>query len=108
MKGFMKGLLVGSTIGGLITLFTTKKPGKTQREELKAQLKATTEKIADVKDSYQEFTQQQQRLTETVQTLVPEFQESLTKDIEKFQFQTKPRIERIKEQVSTLQKHLGK
>lgn len=106
MKGFIKGLLVGSTIGGLVSLFTTQKPGKETRQALKQQVKQTTQKIADVKDSYQNVQLQQEKLAQTVQTVVPKFQEGLEKDLKKFEFQAKPRIERINQQLATLSKHL--
>ena len=51
VKGFLKGLLFGSAVGGIVTLLTTEKSGKENREAIKETVDESMSKINDVTTS---------------------------------------------------------
>ena len=106
VKGFLKGLLFGSAVGGIVTLLTTEKSGKENREAIKETVDESMSKINDVTTSYQRVQENQIILQETMGQIIPAFKEGIEKDLAAFEFQVQPRLARIKEQLETLQSHL--
>ncbi len=107
MKDFVKGLFFGAGIGGVSGLLFAPKKGKVLQKELH-------EYVVDAKDYFEETKSdldvvkaQIATTKQTVDHLVPQTTKAFQKDLNAFEFQITPRIERVNEQVSTLQQHLA-
>ena len=73
VKGFLKGLLFGSAVGGIVTLLTTKKSGNQNQEAIKETVDESMSKINDVTTSYQRVQENQiilQAMEKAAQTLI--------------------------------------
>lgn len=106
MKGFFKGILFGSVVGGLGGLLLAPRSGKETQEKIldevddwKYLTNDFNEKLATFKASLSDF-------QETAETTIPPFAEGINKDIESFKFQAEPRLEQIQEQLDKIQSEL--
>lgn len=107
LKGFLKGLLFGSAVGGVVTLLTTEKSGKENRNAIKETMDESISKINDVTASYQRVQNNQIILQETMKKTIPAFKEGIEKDLAAFEFQAQPRLARIREQLEKLKSQLA-
>ena len=106
MKQFIKGLFVGGTIGGVGGLLFAPRKGSDTLKIWEEPIKETPKTIQTVKEDYETVNDKLAKTQEIAKTTLPAFQKSLEEDLRAFQFQAKPRINRINEQVTLLQQHL--
>lgn len=106
MKGFIKGLLFGSVVGGIGGLFIAPRSGKETQQKIIDEIDDWkylhddfNEKLATFKTNLADF-------QETVETMIPPFAEGINKDIANFNFQAEPRLEKIQEQLTKIQNEL--
>jgi Gas vesicle protein len=107
MKGFLKGLLFGATVGGASGLLFAPRSGKETQKYLETEITEVKTSVNNVKDSFEQVQQATQTLQETLNETVPYLQNGIKKDLDAFQFQTAPRIARLTKQIATLQEHLA-
>lgn len=107
MKNFLKGLVFGSLVGGSAGLLFAPQSGNDTRRKLQQNLDEAAATQEDLNQSLENFSASLQRTQSLVTQLVPDLQNSLKKDLEAFQFQAEPRINRIKKQAEVLQEHLN-
>ena len=107
MKGFLKGLLFGATVGGAGGLLFAPRSGKETQQSLETELTEVKTSVTNVKNSLDYVQQATQNLQQTLNESVPELQKGIKKDLDAFQFQTAPRIARLTKQITTLQEHLA-
>ncbi len=100
MKQFIKGLFVGGTIGGVGGLLFAPRKGSDTLKIWEEPIKETAKTTQTVKEDYETVSDK------LAKTTLPTFQKSLEEDLRAFQFQAKPRINRIIEQLTLLQQHL--
>lgn len=106
MKGFFKGLLFGSVVGGLGGLFLAPRSGKETQEKILDELDDWKFLTTDFNDKLATFKSSLADFQETAETTIPPFTEGLNKDIENFKFQAEPRLEQIQEQLEKIQSEL--
>ena len=106
MKQFIKGLFVGGTIGGVGGLLFAPRKGSDTLKIWEEPIKETAKTIQTVKEDYETVNDKLAKTQEIAKTTLPTFQKSLEEDLRAFQFQAKPRINRINEQLPLLQQHL--
>ena len=106
MKQFIKGLFVGGTIGGVGGLLFAPRKGSDTLKIWEEPIKETAKTIQTVKEDYETVNDKLAKTQEIAKTTLPAFQKSLEEDLRAFQFQAKPRINRINEQVTLLQQYL--
>lgn len=106
IKDFLKGLVFGSVVGGSAGLLLAPQSGNDTRRKLQQNLEEAAATQEDLNRSIENFSASLKRTQSLVTQLVPDLQDSLKKDIEAFQFQAEPRINRIKKQAEVLQDHL--
>ncbi|MBL1228712.1 YtxH domain-containing protein [Enterococcus sp. BWB1-3] len=106
MKGFIKGLLFGSVVGGIGGLFMAPRSGKETKQKIIDEIDDWkylhddfNEKLATFKTNLADF-------QETAETVIPPFVKGINKDITNFNFQAKPRLEKIQEQLTKIQNEL--
>ena len=103
MKQFIKGLFVGGTIGGVGGLLFAPRKGSDTLKIWEEPIKETAKTIQTVKEDYETVNDKLAKTQEIAKTTLPAFQKSLEEDLRAFQFQAKPRINRINEQLTLLQ-----
>lgn len=107
MQRFLKGLAVGSAIGGVYGLLTAKRSGAETQQRLRGQLNDFTNSVQRVSDSVQAFQAALEQLdTVNTETATPTLA-AIEKLIQEFQFQSEPRIKRVKDATETLNRDLG-
>lgn len=106
MKGFFKGLLFGSVVGGLGGLLLAPRSGKETQEKIIDEIDDWKYLSTDFNEKLTTFKSSLADFQETAETMIPAFAEGLTKDIENFKFQAEPRLEQIQEQVEKIQQEL--
>lgn len=105
-KKFVKGLLFGAVAGTAGGLLLAPRRGSETRDKIKSELTEMTELTLEVNDSLQHLKTALITTKTTAQTLLPEFQTGLKKDLQNFQFQAQPRLDQINEQIDILNEHL--
>lgn len=106
-KSFAKGLLFGTVVGGASGLLFAPRSGQETKEKLVAGIDDTTKLVTDVNDGLQHLQTAFGEVKDTLNALVPEFQEGLRKDVTDYQFQIEPRLEQVNQQVNLISRHLG-
>ncbi|MGX7419172.1 YtxH domain-containing protein [Carnobacterium gallinarum] len=106
-NSFFKGLLFGSLVGGAITLLTTPRSGKENRDILLSYVDDTTVLVDDVSTSLTSLKGAIQNLTVEGTALATEFSEDISATIEEFTMQNEPRLRRIEEKTDKLVTDLG-
>lgn len=107
MKKFLKGFLVGSTLGGLSSLFLAQSSGKDTRDSVKQSLH---DAVTPTKDMIESVTV----LKSAVQTvshhlpLIQQTSSDIQERLRHFSEDTQPRIKRIKQHIEAIQQHLKK
>lgn len=99
---FLKGLIVGSLVGGVTALLTTPRSGKENRDIILSYIDDTTVLVDDVSTSVQALKDAVQTLTTEGLGLVTEFSEEMADTVEEFTMQNQPRIRRIEEKAQKL------
>ena len=94
---FLKGLFIGSIVGGITALLTTPRSGKENRDILLSYVDDTTVLVDDVSTSVNALKDAIQTLTTEGLELVNEFSEDMTDTVEEFTMQNQPRLRRIEE-----------
>lgn len=106
MQRFLKGLALGSAIGGVYGLLTAKRSGVATQQRLKDQVTGFTNSVHQVNDSIQAFQAALEHLnTTTTETATPTLA-AIAKLLQEFQFQSEPRIKRVKDATETLNRDL--
>lgn len=106
MKGFIKGLLFGSVVGGLGGLFLAPRSGKETQQKMIDEMDDWKYLSNDFNEKMAAFKTNLADFQETVETVVPPFVEGINKDITNFNFQAEPRLEKIQEQLTKIQNEL--
>ncbi|KRK40376.1 YtxH domain-containing protein [Loigolactobacillus bifermentans] len=107
MQRFLKGLAVGSAIGGVYGLLTAKRSGVETRHRLRRQVTDLTDSVQRVNNSVQAFQAALEHLdTVNTETATPTLA-AIEKLIQEFQFQSEPRLKRVKDATETLNRDLG-
>lgn len=104
---FLKGLLFGSTVGGLSGLLLAPKSGKKTRQDFSAELTDLKEAGLGVKDSLAKVQQAAETLQQTADTLLPTFQKEMEKDLRAYHFMVEPRLAQLNEQLEKIQQKTG-
>lgn len=99
---FLKGLFIGSIVGGITALLTTPRSGKENRDILLSYVDDTTVLVDDVSTSVNALKDAIQTLTTEGLELVNEFSEDMTDTVEEFTMQNQPRLRRIEEKAQKL------
>lgn len=114
IKNFVKGLFFGACAGSLGGLLWAPRSGKETQQLLKDYVDEVSDSLDDAADSAKElqesvknFGTEMSHTQKTIQETIPSVMDSLQKDIEAFQFQAEPRIERANEQAEKLQTHIA-
>ncbi|MHC5268479.1 YtxH domain-containing protein [Enterococcus sp. LJL98] len=105
--GFFKGLLFGSTLGGIGGLLFAPRKGAETLEKWSEPIEIIREDSQTLQKDYQAVKQNLAKTQALSTTLLPQFQKELEKEIDAFKFQSAPRITRINEQLNVLQQHLA-
>ncbi|MDR0846022.1 MAG: YtxH domain-containing protein [Lactobacillales bacterium] len=95
---FLKGLIFGSLVGGVIGLFTAKKPGKELREEMAA--------FGGFRESIAEFNEAKTRLAQEVTTTKQTAQE-IKRDIDEYKFSLEARLDVINKQIDKIKSNFS-
>ncbi|AYW47574.1 hypothetical protein C7K38_03795 [Tetragenococcus osmophilus] len=114
IKNFIKGILFGASLGSIGGLLWAPRSGKATQQLLKdyvdevsGSLDDATASAKELQQSVKNFGQEMSHTQKTIQETIPTVMTSLQKDVEAFQFQAEPRIERVNEQVEELQTHIA-
>lgn len=107
MRDFVKGLFFGAGIGGVTGLLFAPKKGTVLQKELREYVVDSKDHFEETKADLDQVKQQVERTKHAIDHLVPQTTKAFHKDLDAFEFQLTPRIERVNEQVSTLQQHLA-
>lgn len=103
---FSTGLLVGTLIGGAYGLMTAKHSGQTARRQLKTQFDGLTTDVLAVNASLAKLRQAAKVLADEGSTNAAATIQELQQLLNDFNFQTQPRIKRVKNASENLQKDL--
>lgn len=103
---FFKGLLFGSTLGGIGGLLFAPRKGSETQEKWMEPIVTTIQEGQQTQADYQQVVEDWTKTQVLGETLLPTFQKEMKKDIEAFKFQVTPRITRINEHLKTIQQHL--
>lgn len=104
-KSFIKGLLLGGTLGGIGGLLFAPRKGSETLEKWTEPIQLTAEEIQKVQEDYQAVIENVSKTQELSAEVLPAFQKSLEADLRAFQFQAEPRIARINEHLKRIQQH---
>ena len=106
MKGFIKGILFGSLVGGIGGLLLAPRSGKETQEKIREELDDWT----DLKDNYDEslarFKQSLADFQDTAEATIEPFVKGINRDLNNFAFQAEPRLEQIQKQLEKIQEEL--
>jgi len=106
MSKFLKGFILGSVIGGAVTLLNNPRSGKENREILSKQIQEVTQDVTVINTGKATL---QRGIKELQEVIVPQTMEvvnSIQEEVAKFQLENKPRFRRIQDKIQTLQTHL--
>ena len=106
MKGFIKGLLFGSVVGGIGGLFLAPRSGKETQEKIADEIDDWRFLSDDFNEKLSTFKTSLEHFQETAESVIPPFVEGLNKDITNFNFQTEPRLAQMEEQLAKIQNEL--
>ncbi|MGC6769996.1 YtxH domain-containing protein [Enterococcus sp. LJL128] len=106
MKGFLKGLIFGSVVGGIGGLLLAPRSGKETQEKIIDELDDWKYLTEDFNHKLEGFKSALTDFQVTTETVIPPFVEGLNRDIENFKFQAEPRIEQLQEQLEKIQSEL--
>ena len=106
MKGFFKGLLFGSAVGGIAGLLFAPHSGKDTQQKIVDEIDDWKYIADDFNEKLDHFKTSLNDFQATVEETIPPFVEGINKDITNFQFQTEPRLEQIQEQLDKIQQEL--
>ena len=106
IKNFLKGLVFGSAVGAVGGLLFAPRSGNDTRQKLIDELDEAADLTMDLNNSLSHFKEALIETKETASTLIPEFQDSIQKDVMEFKFQAEPRIAQIQEQVEKISANL--
>lgn len=107
LKKFVKGLLFGTTVGGLVATALAPKSGKATRQGIADQVTDTKESVVTIGSSLKGVMTHSQEVKEELantQQVVADTQEKLAA----FKFEATPRLEEISNQLKKIQSHLNK
>lgn len=107
-KQFLKGILFGASVGAVSGLFFAPCSGNETRKKLIQEIDDTTELTNKFNNSLNKFKQSLLKTKKIANTVIPDLQEDIQKDMEIFKFQSEQRIKQIQEQFETLYKKLSK
>lgn len=97
-KQLVKGLLVGTIVGGGAALLLAPRSGKETRGKITEEIDHTLKLITDFKSNLDDVQVKSAHLEESTNELLPEFIEETEKAFRNFEFKSKHRIEDIKKQ----------
>ncbi|MFC0234278.1 YtxH domain-containing protein [Vagococcus entomophilus] len=103
---FVKGLILGATVGGSIGLLFAPRSGNATRQKLARNLDDATQTTKDLDASLKNFQESLVHLKQTSQELLPTFKEETNKSLADFQFQATPRIKAIQRQSEKIKQDL--
>lgn len=106
IKQFLKGLVFGSAVGAVGGLLFAPRSGNDTRKKLIDELDEAADLTLDLNNSLNHFKEALAETKETAAALIPEFQDSIQKDVQEFKFQAEPRITQIQEQVEKISTNL--
>ncbi len=102
MKGFLKGLLFGSLVGGTAGLFFAPRSGNETRKKLKKEIDEAAELNEALDESLKNFQESLTAVKQTAEELLVPFLDETDKAVRDFQFQAEPRIKQIEQQIEKL------
>ncbi|WP_124059407.1 YtxH domain-containing protein [Vaginisenegalia massiliensis] len=103
MSKFGQGLLFGSVIGGIVALLNAPKKGEETRQDLKLYLDQTRTDVDDVRFKVDNLKVAIERLSKEGLPQAQSAVKDLQTAIQHFSEESKPRINRVMNQVETLQ-----
>lgn len=106
-KKFVKGLVIGSIIGGSAALLLAPRSGKETRKKIQDEIDDTLQLIMDVKNGAEEVQANTSQLQEIAENLIPDFIEGTEKSLERFKFKSKYRLEDIKKQLAKIETEIN-
>lgn len=106
-KKFIKGLVIGSIVGGSAALLLAPRSGKETRKKLQDEIDETIQLFMNVKNGAEEVQTNASQLQELADTLIPDFIEGTEKSLERFKFKSKYRLEDIKKQLTKIESEIN-
>lgn len=106
-KKFVKGLVIGSIIGGSAALLLAPRSGKETRKKIQDEIDDTLQLIMNVKNGAEEVQANTSQLQEIAENLIPDFIEGTEKSLERFKFKSKYRLEDIKKQLAKIETEIN-
>lgn len=106
LKNFLKGLAVGSVIGGTLGLLFAPRSGKETRKKITDEVDDSTRLVNELQEGVENFNRSLENLKQTASETLPAFQKEMEQTLRRFQFQTEPRLKEIKNSIDTLNQHL--
>ncbi|SFH71423.1 YtxH domain-containing protein [Pisciglobus halotolerans] len=99
---FLKGLFVGSLVGGTIGLLKTPRSGKQNREAFKDYIDETTILVEDVSNKVNDLKGAITQLSNESQSFATTFTKEMNETAQAFTYEAEPRLRRIQEQTEKL------
>lgn len=106
-KKFIKGLVIGSIVGGSAALLLAPRSGKETRKKLQDEIDETIQLFMNVKNGAEEVQTNASQLQDLADTLIPDFIEGTEKSLERFKFKSKYRLEDIKKQLTKIESEIN-
>lgn len=106
-KKLIKGLVIGSIVGGSAALLLAPRSGKETRKKLQDEIDETIQLFMNVKNGAEEVQTNASQLQELADTLIPDFIEGTEKSLERFKFKSKYRLEDIKKQLTKIESEIN-
>lgn len=106
-KKFAKGLLFGTTVGGITALFLAPKSGVETRAEVTGQVNDSKQAVKTMSQSIKGVKTNMKKVQEELVHL-DEVKKETNETIDKFKYEVTPRIKNINEQIEKIQQKLEK
>lgn len=107
LKKIGQGLIFGSLLGGTLGLLFAPRSGNDTRKKWKNEVDDAISTTENLDDSLKQFQQALHHLKQTTESILPPIIDDTKEIIQAFQFQAKPRIDQINQQVDKIKEDLN-
>ncbi|ANK59285.1 hypothetical protein AYR54_02890 [Loigolactobacillus backii] len=107
MKKITSGLLAGAIVGGITGLFTAKRSGRQTQQLVKDYLDGISEDVLELNDSLARLRKAAAILTKESSQNTSQTMQELQQLFSDFNFQTEPRIKKVKDASEKIQRDLN-